>query len=470
MSDSAVFSRRDLLRAGALLAPLSGCVSATAQAQKDRPNIIFVMADDLGYADVSCYGRRDYDTPAIDQLAGQGMKFTNAYANSAVCSATRLGLITGRYQYRLPAGLEEPIARRHVGLPPDHPTLPSLLQAAGYQTALVGKWHLGGLPDYGPLKSGYDHFWGFRSGGVDYFTHKSSRGEPDLWDGEIPVEQSGYLTNLLGDKAVQMIEHMAGASAPFLLSLHFSAPHWPWEDEGDTAESERIDASTQPRAMFHADGGSLQTYARMVQIMDAQVGRVLGALARLGIEDNTLIVFTSDNGGERFSDTWPFTGRKTELLEGGIRIPTIVRWPGQVAANSVSDQVTISMDWVPTLLAVAGTRPETDYPSDGMDIGFALEGGPVQERTLFWRYLHHEQRACRSGDWKYLKIRDNEFLFNLAEDPLERANLKARFPELFEDLKQQYLAWDETMLPLDPQAFSHHFTGAELADHFGVED
>src|SRR5438046_240585 len=170
---------------------------------------------------VVLYGRRDLVTPNIDRLATEGLRFTQAYANSAVCTASRVALITGRYQYRLPIGLEEPLARRNVGLPPEHPTLPSLLRKTGYETALVGKWHLGPPPDFGPLKSGYDRFWGFRGGALDYFTHKATNAAPDLWDGDTKIEQTGYLTDLLGDRAVDVIDNFAKASRPFLLSLHF---------------------------------------------------------------------------------------------------------------------------------------------------------------------------------------------------------------------------------------------------------
>jgi arylsulfatase A-like enzyme len=263
-----------------------------------HPNIVFILADDLGYADLSCYGRRDYSTPNIDALARQGVRFTQAYANSAVCSATRTALITGRYQYRLPLGLEEPLAgpARHVGLPPEHPTLPSLLKKSDYSTTLVGKWHLGFLPDFGPLKSGYDHFWGFRGSSLDYFTHQDGSQHDDLWDDDVPIHQTGYLTNLLGDRAVKVIRE---AKNPYFLSLHFSAPHWPWEGPGDEAESRRI------KALIDFDGGSLKTYASMVKALDEQVGRVMNAIGN----SNTIVVFTSDNGGERFSDTWPFTGK-----------------------------------------------------------------------------------------------------------------------------------------------------------------
>jgi arylsulfatase A-like enzyme len=459
-------TRREALKATALT-PLALIANAQSAA---KPNIVFILADDLGYADVSCYGRRDFTTPNIDRIAAEGMKFTQAYANSAVCSATRTALITGRYQYRLPIGLEEPLGtgeKRIVGLPPSHPTLPSLLKKAGYGATLIGKWHLGKLPDFGPLQSGYDHFWGFRSGGVDYFTHKSgisNTDTDDLWDDDVKVHQNGYLTDLMGAKATAVIADYARTPGrPFLLSLHFNAPHWPWEGPDDEAESRRISALTD------FDGGSLATYARMVREMDLQIGRVLETLQNAGIADNTIVIFTSDNGGERFADTWPFTGKKTELLEGGLRIPAIVRWPGHVRAGSMTEQVAISMDWMPTLLAAAGAMPDSAYPPDGMNLLPALmqNAAPVP-RKLFWRYRMNAQRAMRDGDMKWLKIRDNTFLFNVVSDPLERANLKDRQPEIYRKLVAEYEAWNATMLPENPDANTAGFNGAQLADHYGA--
>ncbi len=434
------------------------------------PNILFILADDLGYADVSCNGRRDYETPNIDRIAADGVRFTQAYANSAVCTATRVALMTGRYQYRLAVGLEEPLSSRqprNIGLPPQHPTLPSLLKQAGYYTALVGKWHLGRLPDFGPLQSGYDHFWGFRSGAVDYFTHKS--GPPgtdtdDLWDDDTRITRSGYLTDLLGDRAIGVIENGADRRQPFLLSLHFNAPHWPWEAPEDEEEALRL------RNLFHYDGGSQRTYQRMVQRMDLQIGRVLQALEARGLADNTIIVFTSDNGGERYSDTWPFTGRKTELLEGGLRVPALMRWPGRIAPGTVSGQAAITMDWFPTVLAAAGVAADPEFPSDGLNLLPLLTSQSLPApRKLFWRYKYLDQQAMRDGDWKYLKIRDNTFLFDVVRDPMERANLKDRHKAVYERLVAEWRAWNAAMLPLDPQSFTGGFTGAQLADHFGIE-
>ena len=462
-------SRRSALQAAAA-APLALAFDVTAApASEPPPNIVFMMADDLGYADVSCYGRPDYRTPNIDRIAAGGVRFLQAYANSAVCSATRTALITGRYQYRLAIGLEEPLANpaRHVGLPPEHPTLPSLLKAAGYGTTLIGKWHLGFLPDFGPLRSGYDHFWGFRGGALDYFTHKSgpaSTNTDDLWDGDVKIHETGYFTDLLGSRAVSVIEAYAKEKRPFLLSLHFNAPHWPWEGPGDEAESRRI------RELFDFDGGSQATYARMVTELDAQVGRVLKALEDNRIAANSIVVFTSDNGGERFADTWPFTGKKTELLEGGLRIPAIVRWPRHIPAGATSEQVMISMDWMPTFLEAAGAQPDSAYPPDGISLLPVLTGkAPVIPRKLYWRYRANAQRAMRDGDMKWLKIKENTFLFNVVADPLERANLKERQPEIYNRLVNEYETWSATMLPEDASANSSSFTGDQLADHFGNE-
>src|SRR5690606_17055723 len=239
------FTRSSLTRRATLKTIGAGAIGAAAvtalptfaQSSGRKPNFLFIMADDLGYADLSCYGRREYQTPILDRLAAQGVRFTNGYANSAVCSPTRVALITGRYQYRIAAGLHEPL-RGNAGLDPAHPTLPSLLRAHGYHTALIGKWHLGNLPSYGPLQSGYDEFWGNRGGAIDYFTHGSR--DPDLWDGDVPIEETGYYTDMLADRSVKFLDERAKESKPWLLSLHFTAPHWPWQGPDDQAESERI--------------------------------------------------------------------------------------------------------------------------------------------------------------------------------------------------------------------------------------
>jgi arylsulfatase A-like enzyme len=460
-------TRRSLLRNAALgtIALASGVDDLFAQPSSKQPNIVFIMADDLGYADVSCYGRPDLSTPNIDRMAADGVRFLQAYANSAVCSATRTGLITGRYQYRLPLGLEEPLTVRDLGLPPDHPTLPSLLKKGGYRTALVGKWHLGALPRFGPLQSGYDHFYGFRGGSIDYYSHTANGQQDDLWDDDVKIHQVGYMTDLLGSRAVQVINGYASSERPFFVSLHFNAPHWPWEAPGDEAESERL----RGKSLFDYDGGTQKTYQRMIQQMDLQIGRVLQALDANGLTGNTIVIFTSDNGGERFADTWPFTGRKTELLEGGLRIPAVISWPARIPRGRTTDQVAISMDWMPTLLAAAGIAPDPAFTPDGIDLLPVLaQNAPPIRRTLFWRYKANAQRAARDGDYKYLKILDNTFLFNVVDDPMERGNLKERKKDIYDGLVAKWNEWNATMLPEVDDSNTAGFAGDELADHIGA--
>lgn len=461
------WTRREAIGGSLSAAAFAAAMPAFARRPLRKPNFLFIMADDLGYADLSCFGRTEYQTPALDALAREGMRLTHSYSNSAVCSSTRVGLITGRYQYRLPVGLHEPITGvNQPGLPAEHPTLPSILKKLGYHTSLVGKWHLGQLPDFGPLKSGYDEFWGIRGGGVDYFTHKVM-GQSDLWDGDTKIERQGYLTKLLTDRALETLDRRKKSPQPWLMSLHYTAPHWPWEGTDGSDESAYLDEKGNQTGMsiMHYDGGTMATYAKMVTDLDRQIGRVLQHLKKLGMAKDTVVVFTSDNGGERFSNTWPFTGKKTELLEGGIRVPTIVRWPGLTKSGSESTEQVMSMDWLPTFVSAAGGTPEPAYSSDGMDVRPALSGMTLPERTLFWRFNNKRQEAARRGRWKYLKMGDNTFLFDVVSDPLERGNLKERYPDVFQRLVNEFSAWNAGML-FDPAAPSYGFSPDQLADHF----
>jgi len=436
--------------AGLGVPPLLTAAAATA-----RPNIIWIMADDLGYADTSFTGQRAFQTPNIDRIAREGLFLRQSYANSSVCSATRTGLITGRYQYRLRVGLEEPLGTGNdkLGLPGSHPTLPSLLRAAGYHTSLIGKWHLGVAEDCGPLRCGYDSFYGVHYGGADYFRHQQDDNigkVTNLFDDDKPSDEHGYLTTLFSRRAVQDIAAVPASGKPLFLSLHYTAPHWPWEGPEDEAVAKTL------TNLNHRDGGSLETYKRMMLAMDRGVGDVLKALERAGIARNTIVIFTSDNGGERFSDTWPFVGQKGELLEGGIRVPFFLRWPARIRAGSRSDQVNISMDWVPTLLAAAGTAPDPAWPSDGMNLLDVVTGrADAAHRQLFWRFKAAEQAAMRDGNWKYLKLGSNEYLFDLSRDERERAELSTREPQRFAAMKQQWQAWNAAMLPYPSDSNSY---------------
>ena len=425
-----------------------------------RPNIIFIVADDLGFADLGCYGGREAEfglvSPVIDQLAANGLRLTEGYANSPVCSPTRFALMTARYQYRLRGAAEEPINSKSkgsttLGLSPDHPTLPSLLKQAGYHTALVGKWHLGYPPAFSPLKSGYDEFFGPMSGGVDYFTHCSNNGTHDLYFGEVEHAEEGYLTDVLSRRSVDYVRRMAEPARngqPFFLSLHYTAPHWPWEtrDDGDMAQAVKSN-------LFHLDGGNIHTYRRMIHHMDEGIGWVVDALRDTGQLDNTLIVFTSDNGGERFSDNWPLVGGKMDLTEGGIRVPWIAHWPAVIPAGSVSDQHCLTMDWSATFLDLGGATIPASHPLDGVSLAALLrEPTHTQERAMFWRMNHRGQRAMRHGAWKYLRVDGNDYLFNIPADARERANLAKREPDRLAAMRQAWEDWNASMPPIPEDA------------------
>jgi arylsulfatase A-like enzyme len=337
-----------------------------------RPNIVFIVADDLGYADLGCYGGRDATfgpvSPQLDALAAGGLRFTQGYSNSPVCSPTRFALMTARWQYRLRGAAEEPINSKSrgsttLGLPPEHPTLPSLLRDAGYRTALVGKWHLGYPPAFGPLKSGYDEFFGPMSGGVDYFSHCDSRGTHDLWQGDEEHHEIGYLTDLITDRALQWVDDAAGGDKPFFLSLHYTAPHWPWETRDDAALAAEVKDN-----LFHLHGGNIHSYRRMIHHMDEGIGRLMALLRARGVDRDTLVVFTSDNGGERFSDNWPLVGGKMDLTEGGIRVPWIAHWPAVIAPGGVTEQHCLTMDWSATMLAAGRRAAAPDHPLDGVSL------------------------------------------------------------------------------------------------------
>ena len=409
-----------------------------------RPNVIFILADDLGWGDLSCYGRPDYRTPNLDRLALQGTRLTDAYSASAVCTPTRCGFITGRYPARTKVGLLEPLtnANSGVGLEPGHPTIASLLKTSGYETALIGKWHLGFRPEWGPNAHGFDEFFGPLSGAVDYHLHKTGSGFPDLYENLKPVERNGYLTDLLTDRAVSYIRRRR--NAPFYLSLHYTAPHWPWQDRKGGEKISFTDKTTEPVTM--GVGGSIKLYAEMMRSLDEGVGRVMNAVKAAGIDNRTLVIFTSDNGGERFSYHWPFSGRKGGLLEGGIRVPAIVRWPGVVPANRVTNQMAISMDWTAMIVAAAGTKAADGYPLDGIDLLPVIRGtSPIHDRTFFWRI--YSQDAVRQGKWKYFRDGPRRSLFDLSVDQREQAEFSKQKPDVLERLVSEFKNWDQQMLP-----------------------
>ncbi len=419
--------------------------SLALSAQKNsRPNIIYIMADDLGYADISCYGRKDYQTPNLDKLCTQGVKFMNAYATAPVCTPTRVSFYTGRYPARLAVGLYEPIEGNSkdslVGLSSETPSIGYLLKRSGYETYLVGKWHLGFTPEHSPNKNGFDYFFGFKTGATDYISHTAFNGEPDLYENDILLQKDGYITDLLGEKATEIIKQ--SHQKPFFLALMFNAPHWPWQ----TREDKPVPFGT---AANWTEGGSPKTYATMMKSLDDAVGKIVKAIDDLKLSNNTVIIFTSDNGGERFSDNGIYKGRKMQLWEGGIREPAFIRWTGKLKENTVTDQVATTMDWTATILSIARAKADKNFPLDGIDLLPVLTGKQKElERTLYWRiFQRRQQSAIRDGNWKWLRDeKGEEYLFDLSIDPSEKNNLKEKLPEIISQLKKKFSAWEKTVL------------------------
>lgn len=429
-----------------------------------RPNIVFILADDLGWGDLGSYGSLHNRTPALDRLAAGGIRFTHGYAGSATCSPTRFSLYTGRYPGRLEAGLQEPIVLRdeRTGIPSGHPTLPSLLKDAGYDTAMFGKWHCGFLPWFSPLRIGFDTFFGNLDGAMDYFSHIDTAGQPDLYEGETPVDLVGYYTEMISTRAADYIRRHDG-DKPFYLQVNYTAPHWPWEGPTDQATSEKVTAAMAKdpiTALFHFEGGSLDTYRSMVEAMDDGIDRVLAALSESGLSDDTIVVFASDNGGERYAFLWPFVGEKGDLEEGGIRVPLIVRWPSALPAGRVSDTPVVTMDLTASLLDAGGASPHPDYPLDGATLlPWLLEGDEAPTRDLLWRT--REQGAIRRGPFKLLYDREAKplwgqafaqsgprvRLFDVTVDGREKADLSKEHSELTAELLATWRSFDDELLP-----------------------
>jgi arylsulfatase A-like enzyme len=413
--------------------------SLSTQAQ--RPNIIYIMTDDMGYGDLSCYGRKDYTTPNLDKLASQGIKFINAYSAAPVCTPTRAAFMTGRFPARTQVGLMEPLATRSrdssIGLTADIPSLATLVRNAGYETALIGKWHLGFRAANSPNRNGFDHFFGIHSGAADYISHKGDGKTHDLYENEKPVSVEGYFTDIIADKAIGFLKQ--SHKKPFFLSINFTAPHWPWQGPADKA---------YPDTMRYTNGGSPATYAAMMKSLDDAIGNIMSALDDMQLSKNTLVIFTNDNGGERFSDMGGLTNSKMSVWEGGIRVPAFLRWPGKIEPGKTTSQVAITMDWTATILAAAGTKPQKEFPLDGINLLPILTSEKQNiERELYWRVFQRKnQKAVRYGDWKFIQDENGEHLFNIANDQAEKNDLKDTNKAMAEKLKKMLADWEKSVL------------------------
>jgi arylsulfatase A-like enzyme len=433
-----------------------------------RPNLIFILADDMGWGDLGCYGSLHIRTPHLDRMAVGGVRFTQAYSASPWCSPARIGLYTGKNPGRFEAGLEEPLATRNEtnGIPHGHPTLPSLLRDAGYRTAMFGKWHCGWLPWFSPLKIGFETFFGNLDGAMDYFTHIDTLGLPDLYEGETPIGMDGYYTDLITDRAVDYIQRTP-ADDQFYMQVNYNSPHWPWEGRNDRDVADRIandyTSGNVPFPLFHSDGGSLSKYGELIETMDEGIGRILDMLDETGRADNTLICFASDNGGERYSYMWPFVGEKGDVTEGGIRVPFIARWPAAFKPAQCSDDYSIFMDWTATFLDAGGASPDPAFPIDGRSLlPWLVDGDPHPQHDLMWRissqgalrrgtmkYLTDNRPSARMGNWPMVPG-TRHLLFDLSGDGREAANLARHEPDTLNRLRDAYEQAAATLLPYPP--------------------
>jgi arylsulfatase A-like enzyme len=431
----------------ALLGTLLGPAPADAQAPPRKPNIVILLADDLGYADVGFHGCKDIPTPHLDALAKGGVRCTNGYVSGPYCSPTRAGLLTGRYQQRFghefnPARGKGNIGKDDIGLPVKEVTLADRLKSAGYATGLVGKWHLGDAEKFHPQKRGFQEFFGFLGGAHAYL---AEGGQPlVMLRGTEKVEVKDYLTDAFSREAVAFIDRHQ--KEPFFLYLAFNAVHTP------------MHASDRYLQRFPGiENKTRRTYAAMLSAMDDAVGAVMDKLRSAGLEENTLVFFFSDNGGPTMPGTTingssnaPLRGSKRQTLEGGIRVPFVVSWKGKLPTGKVYEQPVIQLDVHSTALAAAGIAVSPDAQLDGVNLLPYLEGKDSKppHHTLYWRF--GQQMAIRRGDWKLVRYDDTGTkLYNLASDIGESKDLAAEQPEKVKELETAWKKWDaELMKPL----------------------
>jgi arylsulfatase A-like enzyme len=434
-----------LLLATLVLAAESQPARNKADAEAAKPNILLIVGDDLGYADLGCYGCKDIRTPNLDRLAEQGVRLTDFYASAPVCSPTRASLMTGRYPQRFGFELAIGYREKSRGLPAKKASLPYLLQKRGYATALYGKWHLGYEKQFGPNAHGFDDFFGFLGPDLDYYTHLTALGEAGLYANAKLTEEKGYMTDLITEHALAYLKQ--NTEKPFFLEVAYSAAHFPFQapDRPDDRRTLRT---------YGPEIGTRGDYVKMVERMDKGIGKLLAALDESKRSKDTLVIFLSDNGGERLSDNGPFFHGKGTLWEGGVRVPCILRWPGKLPPKTVSRQPAIVMDLTASILAAGGASlPEGGL--DGEDLAPLLSAKkPARERTFYWRLPrpneYFGQMAVRRGRWKYVYDRETELLFDLEKDSSERRNLAFQHPEELRALRTAMIEWERQLLAVKP--------------------
>jgi arylsulfatase A-like enzyme len=426
-----------LLVASLSAVPVAGQSSAPA-----KPNVILIVTDDVGYGDIGSYGAPDAKTPNIDSLARDGVRLTDFYA-APQCTPTRAALISGRYQqrFRLEAALGGPrTPAGETGLPATGHSLPQLLKNNGYATGLIGKWHLGYKPQFSPNAHGFDYFFGFKSGFIDYYQHTDGNGESDLFENESPVHVDGYMTDLITERSIKYIDDHA--AAPFFLEVTYNAAHWPFQVPDHPSVAADHGRFVQPD---DSDTATRQDYLAILERADRGIGQILQALKRRGLDRNTLVIYMQDNGGEWVSRNAPLFNRKGTVWEGGIRVPAIFRWPGHLPAGKVSGQAGIVQDVTASILAATGTTVPAAARPDGINLLPILEGrSPAVERTLFFRFAvgNVRQLAVRQGSWKLLVDGAKRYVFDLSKDVGERNDLTNQRQDVARRLRPLIAAWE----------------------------
>lgn len=433
---------------GVGIAILFVVLAASSPAESGSPtNFVLILADDLGYGDLGCYGNRGNETPHIDALAASGLRFTDFHSSGPMCTPTRVATLTGLYQQRFGSRFDTAISGvkdRDRGLPHEAVTIAEVLRPLEYRSACFGKWHLGYQPPWLPTSQGFDLFRGLVSGDGDFHTRIDRSGNEDWWHNERIEMVRGYTTDLLTEYSVAFIEQ--NRKRPFFLYVPHLAIHFPWQGPDDPPHRRQGQGYHRDKWGVIPDPENVATHVRaMVESLDRSVGLIVGALRKWDLDKNTLVIFTSDNGGyltygDRFrniSSNGPFRGQKTELYEGGHRVPAIFSWPGRIEPG-VSEETAHSVDLMPTLAALAGVDVETD----GVDLGPLLfSGDRLPERTLYWRA--RLQAAVRRGEWKWYRNGKKEELYHLGDDPGEERDLAPRFPERVAGMRGDWETWEK---------------------------
>jgi arylsulfatase A len=441
-----------------LLLGLMGCKppAGDVKSMAAKPNFVLIVIDDLGYGDLGSYGSKLHKTPHIDQLAEEGIRFTDFHTNGPVCSPTRAALMTGQYQQR--SGIESAIGFvKDEGVPLSKVTIAEILSEHGYACGVVGKWHLGHVDNFGPNDQGFGLSY-CSNNSPDYHSHVSRNGEVDWYKDHKLHQESGYITDLVTQHSNEFIE--ANREKPFFLFVSHPAVHFPYQGPTDPPfRTEGKEWNGNERIVGHVQSDSKygplrpeeykRAYREMLEAVDASVGSIVQTLEKLHLRNDTLIVITSDNGAYSWvGSNGIYRGQKGDLFEGGHRVPGIFNWPGKLSSGIVCDETTAIMDLAPTFLAAAGIKDPRAEAFDGEDLSDVIfKNAALPSRKLFWRfnnsYTDTHAQAIRFGKWKYVEQDGETFLFDLTKDPGEQTNLASTNPQLVEDLKMDFLSWEK---------------------------